>query len=213
MNRLYGRSYGRENGPAPVQFLWFNIDLERMVIINVESIARVTFCFDYIQQIEQGSAYYDNFNILHKDTFLEERKTKEGEVRLHVIEDHSLPQAIVYHKGKAPDDLYEDNPITYSDLEDLCLEGLNFELEGEEPLRQFINFSDDDGEENFIPLNQVMIMEFDASLMYGEEDDYEDLEEDEIKNMQDDWAKFEEFKKKERENKFPSVDENKKEPE
>ena len=169
MNKLSSRAYGAEE-QVPLQFIWFEIDLQRTVLINIGCIARVTFCFDYIDQtFSDAHAYYDNFKILHKDTFLEERKTQEGEVRIHVIEENTLPQAIIYHKGKLPDDQYVDNPITYSALDNGCLSGLDFELEGEESLRQFIHLTDDDGEENFIPLHQVMVMEMDTSLIYVEE--------------------------------------------
>ncbi len=162
----------------PLRFLWFETSLNRIVIINTDSIARVTFCFDYADQLEEPNAYYDNFAVLHTDTLLEEREIKEGEVRLHVIEDEYLPQAIVYHKGKAPDDLYDNNPLTYSELDEGCLAGFNLELEGDWPLRQFINLIDNDGEETFVPLGQITVMEFDNNLVFVEEESEEDAKDE-----------------------------------
>lgn len=161
----------------PLHFLWFETSLNRMVIINITSLARITFCFDFAFQLEDPNSYFDNFSIVQKETALEEKETKDGDVRLYVIEDEFLPQAIVYHSGKAPDDLYSDNPSIYSSLDKGCLAGLDIELEGDIPLRQFINVIDDDGEETFIPLKQITVMEFDRTLVY--EDDGSDEFDDE----------------------------------
>lgn len=174
IKKLRAKSDGIEE-TEPLHFIWFETSLNRMVIINIHSIARVTFCFDFALQLEEPHSYFDNFNIVQKETALEEKETKNGEVRLYVIEDEFLPQAIIYHIGKAPDDLYDDNPSIYSELEKGCLAGLNIELEGDVPFRQFINVIDDDGEETFIPLKQIAIMEFDCNLIF-EEDDEEDFE-------------------------------------
>ncbi len=46
------------------------------------------------------------------------------------------------------------------------------------PLRQFINLTDDDGEESFILLSQVLVMEFDDELLNVDEFD-EVIDEDE----------------------------------
>ncbi len=147
INRLRAKSESVDD-IEPILLLSFETSMDRMVIINVEEIAGITFCFDYSNGLEKPNAYHDNFELLEKDTLIEEKQTKEGEVRLQVLEDEYLPQAIIFHKGKAPDDAYNDNPVTYSELDEGCLMGLEMELEGEWPLRQFINLIDDDGEEN-----------------------------------------------------------------
>lgn len=176
MGKLMDKSDGMDE-TEPLQFLWFETSLNRMVIININSIARITFCFDFAFQFENPQSYFDNFNILLKETALEEVKTKDEEVRLHIIQDEFLPQAIVYHSGKAPDDLYSENPSIYSSLDKGCLVGLDIELEGDVPFRQFINVIDDDGEETFIPLKQITLMEFEQTLIYGEdEEDDEDFD-------------------------------------
>ncbi|MEO9004760.1 MAG: hypothetical protein ABI288_08480 [Ginsengibacter sp.] len=170
IKKLRAKSDGIEE-TEPLHFVWFETSLSRMVIINIDSIARVTFCFDFALQPEDPHSYFDNFNIVQKETALAEKETKDGEVRLYVIEDEFLPQAIIYHIGKAPDDHYYGNPSIYSALEKGCLAGLNIELEGDIPLRQFINVIDDDGEETFIPLKQIAVMEFDCNLLFDEEDE------------------------------------------
>lgn len=172
IKKLRAKSDGIDE-TEPLHFLWFETSLNRMVIININFLARITFCFDFAFQLEDPHSYFDNFNILHKETAIEEKETKDGEVRLYVIEDEFLPQAIIYHTGKAPDDLYDDNPSIYSSLNKGCLAGLSIELEGDIPFRQFINVIDDDGEETFIPLKQITVMEFDRSLIFEEDDDEE----------------------------------------
>jgi hypothetical protein len=120
INRLRANSESVDD-IEPILLLSFETSMDRMVIINVEEIAGITFCFDYSNGLEKPNAYHDNFELLEKDTLIEEKQTKEGEVRLQVLEDEYLPQAIIFHKGKAPDDAYNDNPLTYSELEEGCL--------------------------------------------------------------------------------------------
>lgn len=175
MKKLMSGSDGM-NEMEDIRFLWFETSLKRMVILHVNSIVRITFCFDFPFQVINPNSYYDNFDLILKETSLEEKEIQDGEVRLHVIEDEYLPQAIVYHTGKASDELYDNNPSTYSSLSKGCLAGLTIELEGDCQLRQFINLTDDDGEETFIPLVQIMVMEFDNNLVFEEEEeDLEDL--------------------------------------
>jgi hypothetical protein len=160
----------------PIVFLWFETSPNRMVIIDINSISRITFCFDLAFQVKNTNSYFDNFKMLETETSLVEKETEEGKVGLHVIEDQYLPQAIICHSGKAPEDLYDDNPLTYSQLNKACLAGLNIELEGDVPLRQFLYLIDNDGEETFIPFRQITLMEFDCDLLFDEEEDYQDPE-------------------------------------
>jgi hypothetical protein len=172
MNKLRVNSEGEE-GNDLLHFLWFETSLNRMVLINTKVIARITFCFDYAEYIVNPKEYRDNFNVVEKDTLIEEKKTNEGEARLYFLEEQYLPQAIVYHSGKAPDDNYNDNPLLYSELSSGCLTSFDLELEGDLPFRQFLALIDNDGEESFIPLEHVVVMEFDKNLIYGnDEEDY-----------------------------------------
>jgi hypothetical protein len=85
--------------------------------------------------------------------------TKDGESRLHVIHGEVIPSGIIYHKGIPRNDGYYTNPMLYHELDEGELAGINLELEGEFPLRQFINLTDDEGEEGFIPLNAIIVVE------------------------------------------------------
>ena len=96
-----------------------------------------------------------------------------------VVVDHDLPQAIIYHKGSAPEGLHQNNPLLYSSLEEGYLGSFNLELDGHRRLRQFINLVDEVGEETFIPLEQIIVMEFDQNLMYAEEEINDEEVEDE----------------------------------
>jgi hypothetical protein len=180
IGRLRSNADGTEEG-RPINFLWFETSLQRQVIINITEIARITFCYDYTIELEEPNSYFDNFKVLEKDTTLVEEATEEGKVRLHVVTQEFLPSAILYHKGIAPEDGYEINPLLYYELEKGCLGLFGLELDDEIPLRQFINFMDLDGEENFIPIKQIIVLEFENKLLYDSEDEEE--EDDEANNL------------------------------
>lgn len=152
----------------PLKFLLFETYSERQVVINVDSIARVTFCYDPINAVvTPREKYHDNFDIVHKETSLEKMPIEGGEERMHVVQEEYIPDGIIYHKGTCTQgDHFYTNPMLYGSLDEGELAGLDAELNGEEPLRQFINLTDLDGEENFIPMNQIIVMEI-ASEVFG----------------------------------------------
>jgi hypothetical protein len=152
LNKLRINSDGAYEG-EPLPFLWFETTYNRQVIVNTDSIARIGFD----AAAADPEMYRDNFNVAQAN-------------------EEYLPQAIVYHKGKAVDD--QSNPLLYSSLDGGCLADFDLELDGEQTLRQFVNLLDEEGEETFIPLSQIMVMEFDQDLLYAEEE-IEDDEEDE----------------------------------
>jgi hypothetical protein len=164
-NKLSTNSDGY-NESNQLRFLWFETSLARMAIINTSAVISITFLVDPAVHMINHTAYPDNFNVVEKDTFIEEKETKEGETRLYVLEEEYLPQAIIYHKGQAPDDHYNKNPLLYSQLSPGCLGLFNLELDGILPFRQFINLTDNDDEETFIPLEQIIVMEFYSNLIY-----------------------------------------------
>lgn len=170
INKLGTHSEGYE-GNSSLPFLWFETSLKRQVIINAKEIGRITFCFDYLKPDEISNAYYDNFEVVQKDTLLVPKESVEGETRLYVLDEEYLPQAIVYHKGKPPEDNFDKNPLLYDSLDEGCLGLFMLELDGEIPFRQFVNLIDNDGEETFISLQQIILMEFDSNLLYDKEPD------------------------------------------
>lgn len=66
-----------------LKFICFETPSNRMVIVNTDSIVQVTFCFDYAAGVINPYAYRDNFDVVLKDTRVEEKTTKEGEIQLH----------------------------------------------------------------------------------------------------------------------------------
>jgi hypothetical protein len=156
--RLRANSDGDEQKPK-VQILWFETSHNRQVIINCDSIARVTFCYDYSVLLKNPESYFDNFDVVHTEDSLEEMPTQDGESRLHVVHEEFIPSGIIYHKGMPTNDDYYTNPLVYHELDEGELGGINFELAGDFPLRQFINLTDDEGEEGFIPFDQIIAIE------------------------------------------------------
>ena len=177
LNKLRANSEGSDDN-APIQFLWFETFLNRHVIINASEIVRITFCFDFLEQIENTNAYYDNFEVVEKDTSLVSQETEEGESRMYVLEEAYLPQAIIYHKASALEDDYTGNPQLFYSLDNGCLGIFHLELDSALPMRQFLNLIDNDGEECFIPLKQIIVMEFEGNLFYNDDQDEEILDDD-----------------------------------
>jgi hypothetical protein len=174
INKLRRNSDGNEEN-QPLKFIWFETCLKRSVIINTDSLVSITFCFDG-GSIDKFHNYVDNFDVVY---FEEEPTDDETESKeMPKDEELFLPQAIVYLKGNKPEDDYNKNPRTYGSLTRGCLPAFNLELEGECPFRQFINLTDDDGEETFIPLEKIIVMEFDTNLMDLESENEEDDEDD-----------------------------------
>lgn len=178
LNKLERNSFGDVDVNMP--FIWFETSANRMAIINVDFIVRTTFCVDYGDYLDTINGYFDNFNQLDKETSIREEKTPEG-VQLHVVEQHFLPKAIIFHKGKTASQELENNLFTYWELDDGCLTSFLFELEGDVSFRQFINLTDDDGEESFIPIKQIIAMEVDKNVVSSEieeEDEHIDFDDD-----------------------------------
>lgn len=168
-NKLSTNSDGY-NETNYLRFLWFQTSLGRNVIISTSAVVITTFLVDIPGEMENHRAYRDNFNVVEKETFIKEIETDEGETRSYVINEEYLPQAIIYHKGNAPEDNYNKNPLLYFYLPPGCLGLFYLELDGLMPFRQFINLADQDEEESFIPLEQIMVMEFNNNLMYEAEE-------------------------------------------
>ncbi len=139
-------------------FLGFETSLNRKVAIRTNEIARVTFCFDRTDSIRgDAMAYRDNFGVLVGTEEIEDDDEPAD----------NLPKAIIYHKGGASDDEESENPSLYYDLDAGCL--AHFALDDETSPLRFLNLEDDDGEESFIPIENIIVMEFDDDLFEDEE--------------------------------------------
>jgi hypothetical protein len=179
MCQLTENSEGDDDN-KPLLYIWFHTAQKRTAIINTDSVLRITFCYDPKEGIQNPGSYFDNFNLLEKETSLEDRETPDGEIRLHVIVDEYLPRAIVYHKGVAANDNYYTNPLKYNFLDEGALEGFVLELEGDVPYRQFLELTDDDGETSFISFKEIIVLELDTSLIFPnqEESDTDEMDTD-----------------------------------
>lgn len=98
MARLRANSDGDEQ-KQKLQTLWFETSHRRQVIINCDSIARVTLCYDYSVLLKNPGSYFDNFNVIDTEDSLEEMPTESGESRLHVVHEAFIPSGIIYHKA------------------------------------------------------------------------------------------------------------------
>lgn len=155
-------------------FLWLYIPQDRLVLMNKKEIIRVTFCFDVFGQVER--LYRDNFGILDKseepvptDDATEEVKTTDEELY--------LPQLIVKHNRqmeKNETEGYFGNISSYSSLSKGNVDGFDFEYDENEDewilfLFKYLEFVDDDGEYNFMPLDNLSVIEIERSLIMTEE--------------------------------------------
>jgi hypothetical protein len=161
------------------EFLWFYIPEDRLVLVNKKEIIRITFCFDPPNGEEPQ--YRDNFNLLntHEES-IDVDKKPEGDD----IEGLYLPQLIVVHnrqkeKTEIVDGVtmetegYFGNISSYSNLDEGDVQGLNFEYfhdEGEWALLtyKYLQFIDNDGEENFMPLENLSVIEVERPLLMSD---------------------------------------------
>ncbi len=170
-----------------IKFIWFQTTFERNIIINVNDVVRITIMDDIKMEGGDKVNYFDNFNILETMTGIKMKNLNE-ELQALLIDEKDLPAAIIYHRGKViGKENYYKNPIIFEDLDDKCFGTLNAELEQLLPMRQFLNFLDDDGDIVFIPLKQIIVMEFedrlfsDEDILFDEDDENEDFDEEDFK--------------------------------
>jgi hypothetical protein len=163
-------------------FVWLYAQGDRIVFINRKEIVRLTFCFD--MYVGEESFYFDNFGNIEDDLLddeeAEENITEAKNTEETVAETQEnqwktekqakyLSQLVIKHKGKEGG--YFGNPSFYSSLNDGGFVGL--EIDPEEKVcivSDFINFIDDDGEENFIPVENLILVELERKLLLDESD-------------------------------------------
>lgn len=155
-----------------LDFIYFKINLGRMVLVKNVDIARLIICFDTACFLKNKDQYIDNFNLAEDDSDdADETISKVDTNEMITATKLLIPQAIIYHQGNAPSDEVQTNPLSYSSLPDGCL-GNSFldEIDGITKIRQFISLIDDDGENSYIPMWNVSVMEFDMKLLAPVED-------------------------------------------
>src|SRR5690606_35672032 len=137
--------------------IWFYIPVDRLVLVNVSEIIRVTFCIDSPRGVVPR--YCDNFN------FSEEMQSAPDELEEGV--EFELPRLIVSHRRAGEEEElvegvtmktggYFGNVSGYSGVGEGDIRGLNFGCVNKEEgpfliTGRYLQFLDDDGEANFMP--------------------------------------------------------------
>jgi hypothetical protein len=168
IEQLRNLSFGMNEERTGTRLLVFNIYPGRMVFINTAYLLRLIFCFDPPHE-DSAVGYRDNFKVLDEDEKTEDdyakEKDKEGE-------EIFLPQAIIKLSKKVG--YQESDVLCFSSISEGDLSGLDMEAENPaDGLREFIELIDEDGENNFIPLKQIMCIEVDRNIV-----NEKDIEED-----------------------------------
>jgi hypothetical protein len=156
------------------EFLWVYIPEDRLVLVNKKEIVRFTFCFDPLQAGEPK--YRDNFAVIDIS-----EEQDEVDDRQQPEEEPDLPQLILKHNRQHEDtefvsgvamktEGYFGNVSSYYSLDAGDVEGFDFEyLEDMEEWNlltyKYLQFIDDDGEENFMPLQQLSVIEIERPLI------------------------------------------------
>ncbi len=129
-------------------FLSFYASPNRMVFIRISAISRIIFCWDIAQITESFTEYHDHFQV--SDTI-------DGELM--------IPDAVFLLKASS-------RPLVYSDFDtESNFLGINEEsfynrhfLKG-----GFITLPDEDGEQNYIPVCNILCIEVARRLIYPDE--------------------------------------------
>lgn len=162
------------------EFLWFYIPEDRLVLINKKQIMRITFCFD--PPDGKDPQYHDNFGLV----ISEEEELENGEtIETNAGNEIFIPQLIIAHnrqleKTEIVDKVtmqtegYFGNVSSYSDLSEGDVEGFEFEyIDDEEEwvltTYKYLQFVDDDGEDNFMPLENLFVIEAERPLLMSDE--------------------------------------------
>src|SRR5690606_10746051 len=136
-------------------------------------VIRITFCFEPTPGTEPD--YIDNFSKIYfgKKNLLEQQES-EKEISLNsqlIVMHHRQPETTTVVKGGTMShDPYYENITFYSSLNEGYVDGVEFyfneAIDGVELLMsQYLQFTDDDGEENFMPFNNLGVIEIDRSLI------------------------------------------------
>lgn len=167
-----------------IDFLWFYIPEDRLVFINQNDIIRVTFCFE-VPMIGDPE-YSDNFKVLEKfppeidlDLIEEENEFDESEPEI------DLPGLIIKHRRDKEDseivqgvtmktEGFYGNVSFYFDMSEDEVNCFDIDYYEEEEKwvfapSKYFQFLDEDGEENFMPLKNLTLLEIERSFIMTDE--------------------------------------------
>ena len=151
-----------------LDFLWIYHPHDRITFINKKEIIRITFCFDLPADVQ----YFDNFQVKH---YLGEEDDE------YELQKEDIPQLIIMHNRQMEDtelvkgvtmktDGYYGNVSFYSSLDKGDIEGFEFDYfeeteEFELLTYNYLQFIDDDGERNYMPLHNISVVEVERPLL------------------------------------------------
>lgn len=157
-------------------YIWFYIPKDRIVFVNKKDITRITFCYEPVPANEPE--YVDNFSEMEDpddDLFdtevLEEFEPEEDSIPQLIIRHHRKKETMQIVKGVTmTKKAYFDNISYYSSLEEGGVRGLEFCYsqhlnEIELHVDPYLQFTDDDGEENFMPMRNLSVIEVERALI------------------------------------------------
>ncbi|HTN37910.1 MAG TPA: hypothetical protein VL053_12610 [Arachidicoccus sp.] len=169
------------DGGEDLSFTWFYLPSDRLVLVNNNDIIKIIFCTD--KRSGEAPTYHDNFGIMERsepDYDIDGSDSEDGGAAL------ILPQLIILDRRPMEDselvkaiamktDGCFGNISSYSSLDAGDVEGVEFEYDTVEDfwsleVYKYLQFNDDDGEANFMPLRNLSVIELERPLLMSDED-------------------------------------------
>lgn len=165
-------------------FLWIYIPGDRLIFINENEVIRITFLFEPV--MGEVPEYVDNFNVLYKTDLPADDDNMEDSFEEDNDEDEFyLPQLIIMHNRQMENgevvpgvtmktEGYFGNVSSYSSLNAGDVYGIDFEFFDDDEkwillTNKYLQFIDDDGEENFMPFKNLSIIEVERPLLMSDQ--------------------------------------------
>lgn len=185
-NAFHKRLNEETNIPYGFDFIWFYIPEDRLVLVNNNEIIRITFLFDPPDGDKES--YFDNFKVLPNSPDLPDinEDLPATENLDEPVEDGLyLPKLIIMHRRHLEDTEIVDgvtmktqgyfgNISSYYSLHKGALVGIEIEYaevddNWELLTNNYLQFIDDDGEENYMPLRNLSVIEIERPLLMTDE--------------------------------------------
>ncbi|PAW95077.1 hypothetical protein CKK33_16880 [Mucilaginibacter sp. MD40] len=141
--------------PANAKFVLFGVFPKRVVYLNTGYLLKITFVDDF-PALSSEFSYKDNFNVLP-----DSEKTEKGFAKSTEEDEALIPQLIIKLTGKVE----ASDVLTYDGLEkgELSVFSLDAAVQ-ESEMQEFLELIDTDGDNNFIPVRQIVCMEGEADI-------------------------------------------------
>lgn len=186
--QAFQKSLGNEKyGGWGCDYIWFYIPEDRIVFVNKKDVTRITFLYDLSPETEPQ--YVDNFSEMDEpggDLFDSEviEEFEPDELEEFLPEEDVIPQLIIrHHRNKETMQIvngvtmtkkaYFENISYYSSLQEGEVSGFDFYysedmLELEMSVGPYLQFMDDDGEENFMPMRNLSVIEVERRFILND---------------------------------------------